>query len=94
MFIPASMAFQLAIICLLQLLFSSAANFRTELNSHSNTVNCCLLSPVQSFFFWGHTGFHVHIFVLSRLLQILKWSILFDERRSLAAAGHNPSKGM
>jgi hypothetical protein len=42
----------------------------------------------------GHFGFrgppsgpHDHIFVLSRLSRVLKWGLLFDERRGLTATG-------
>jgi hypothetical protein len=39
----------------------------------------------------GPVRIHGHIFVLSRLLHVLKWGLLFDERRGLMATGHSPS---
>jgi hypothetical protein len=60
-------------------------------------------SPVQySNFFWhspaqflisGSFGTHDHIFVLSTLLRVLKWGLLFDERRGLTVTGHSPFIG-
>jgi hypothetical protein len=31
---------------------------------------------------------HYHIFVLSKLLTVLKWGLLFNERRGLTTIGH------
>jgi hypothetical protein len=39
----------------------------------------------------GPVGTHDHIFVLSRLLRVLKRGLLIDERRGLTTAGHYPS---
>jgi hypothetical protein len=36
-------------------------------------------------------GPHDHIFVLSRLLHVLKWCLLFDKRRGLTTTCHPPS---
>jgi hypothetical protein len=36
-------------------------------------------------------GAHDHIFVFPRLLLVLKWDLIFNERRGLNATGHSPS---
>jgi hypothetical protein len=34
-----------------------------------------------------------HIFVLATLLRVLKWDLLFEERRGLTTTDHSPSTG-
>jgi hypothetical protein len=34
-------------------------------------------------------GTHDHIFVLSVLLRVLKWGLLFDEKRAVTTTGHS-----
>jgi hypothetical protein len=36
---------------------------------------------------------HDHIFVLSRLLHVSKWGLLFDKRRGLTTTVHSPYIG-
>jgi hypothetical protein len=52
-----------------------------------------LVSPAQSFFVSGPIDTHGHIYVLTRLLHVLKWGLLFDERRGLTTTGHSPAIG-
>jgi hypothetical protein len=40
-----------------------------------------------------HRDSNDHIFVLSRLLRVLKCGLLFDERRRLTSSGHSTSTG-
>jgi hypothetical protein len=56
-------------------------------------ANCSWPSPAQSLLASGPVGTHNHIFVLSRLLRVLKWGLLFDERRDMTTTGHSPSTG-
>jgi hypothetical protein len=39
----------------------------------------------------GPIGTRGYIFVLSRLLRVLNWRLLFDERTGLTATGHQMS---
>jgi hypothetical protein len=59
----------------------------------SSSVNYGWSSPAQSFLASSSVGNHDHIFVLSRLLRILKWGFLFVERRGLTITGHSSSFG-
>jgi hypothetical protein len=60
---------------------------RATQNGQSSPVNCCWSSPAQSFLVSGPVD---HIFVLSKFfLRVLKWGLLFDERRGLTT-GHSP----
>jgi hypothetical protein len=49
----------------------------------SSPVNSCWSSPAQSFLVSGPVGTHDHIFVFSRLLSVLKWGYLLEEKRGL-----------
>jgi hypothetical protein len=64
----------------------------THTNTHS-PANCCWPSPAQSILVSGPIGTRDHIFVLSRLLCVLKWGLLFAERRGLTTTVHSPSTG-
>jgi hypothetical protein len=46
-------------------------------------VNCCWPSSAQSFLISGPFEIRHHIFVLFRFSRVLKWGLLFDERRRL-----------
>jgi hypothetical protein len=50
-----------------------------------------LVSPAQSFLVSGPVGTHDHIFVLPQILRVLKWGLLFDERRGLTNTGYSIS---
>jgi hypothetical protein len=52
-------------------------------------VNYCWSSPAKSTLFSGMVGTDDHIFVLSRLLRVLKWCLFFDEMRGVIAIGHS-----
>jgi hypothetical protein len=53
------------------------------------------ISPVvqKSIFVSGAIGTFDHMFVLSILLSVLKWGLLFDERRGLTTTGYSLSTG-
>jgi hypothetical protein len=85
-----SRSYQLATVS--QLTHYSSCRLSTD-RLQSSTVNCCWSSPAQSFLASGLVGIHDHIFVPSRLLCVLKWGLIFEERRGLTAAGHSPSTG-
>jgi hypothetical protein len=53
----------------------------------SGLVNCCRPSPAKSILVSGPAVF---LFFSERLL-VLKWGLLFDERRGLTATDHSPS---
>jgi hypothetical protein len=57
----------------------------------SSSVNCCWVSPAQSFLVSGPVGIDEHIFVLSGFLSVLKWDLPVDERRDLTTTSHSPS---
>jgi hypothetical protein len=54
----------------------------------SSPVNFCRPLPVQSFLVSGPLGTQDHIFVLPRLLSVLKLGLLFDERRVIRHSQH------
>jgi hypothetical protein len=69
------------------LLKAFAQNFVSFLQH--NPEKSCWSSPAQLFLVSGPVGTHDQIFVLSRLLRVLKWGPLFDY--SLTTTGHSPS---
>jgi hypothetical protein len=50
-----------------------------------------LALPAQSMLVLGSFGTHDHIFVLSKILRVLKLGPFFDERRSLTTTGGDSS---
>jgi hypothetical protein len=52
----------------------------------SSPLNCSCTSPALSFLVLGPVGTIWPFFVLSWLLRVLKWGLLFDEKRSLLLA--------
>jgi hypothetical protein len=56
------------------------------------STSCKLLLAFASTLNLGF-GTHVHIFVLSKLLRVLKWGIRFDDRRDLITIDHSQSTG-
>jgi hypothetical protein len=56
-------------------------------------VNCCWPSSAQPLLVSDPYGTQDHSFVLSILLRVLKWGLLFDERRGLTTTGHSLSIG-
>jgi hypothetical protein len=59
----------------------------------ARAVKCCWPLPAQPVVVLGPGRTHYHLFVLSRFLCVLKWSLLFDKRRGLTTTGHSPSTG-
>jgi hypothetical protein len=59
--------------------------------AQSSSVKCCWSSSAQSFLFWGSVETHDHIFVLYRVLHILKWDLPSDQRRGPTLTGHSSS---
>jgi hypothetical protein len=55
----------------------------------TSQVNFCWPSPPESFLVSGPLGTHVHIFVPSQLLRVLKCDILFEETRGLTVTGRS-----
>jgi membrane-associated phospholipid phosphatase len=53
-----------------------------------------LLGLASTVLFSDPVGTHVHIFVLSKTLRVLKWDLRFDERNGLAPSGHSLSTGL
>jgi hypothetical protein len=49
-------------------------------------LNCCWPSPAQYFSV-------MTIYFFSRLLHVLKWGLLFNEKKGLTTIGHSPSTG-
>jgi hypothetical protein len=59
----------------------------------SSPINCCWPSSAQSFLVSVSVEAHGHNFVISRLLRVLKWGLLFDEKWGLSTTDHSPSTG-
>jgi hypothetical protein len=53
-----------------------------------------LPSPAQTILVSGPVGNYDHIFVFPRLSPVLKWGLLFDNRRGLTTTGHSLSTGV
>jgi hypothetical protein len=62
------------------------------LGSLFSPVNCRWSSPAQPFLVSGPVGTHDHIFVLFRILCVLKWGLIFD-KKGLTTASHSPYTG-
>jgi hypothetical protein len=51
-------------------------------------VNSCWPWPAQPILVSGPVGINGCIFVISKNLHVLKWDLLFNERRGLTTSGH------
>jgi hypothetical protein len=64
---------------------SGGCRFRSQLGHQSSKLMLALVSTVL--LLSGPVRTHDHIFVLSRLVRVFKWGLLFDERRGLTSTG-------
>jgi hypothetical protein len=78
-------------MCTFQLQHLICTNWLPTAELTYSPVNFCWPSPTQPFLVSGPVVTRDHFSVLSRLLRVMKWSLLFNKRRGLTNTGHSLS---